>query len=319
MEGKHILITGGAGFLGIHLCHALLERGHTVVSIDNLMTGSRDSIMELECQPNFRFIEQDIREKFDIPDRMDEIYNLACPASPLQYQKDSIGTILTNVEGMRNVLELGRKYGAKVLQSSTSEIYGNPSVHPQPEYYAGNVHTTGPRACYDEGKRLTETLCYEYRKCYGIDTKIVRIFNTYGPGMRDDDGRVVSNFICQALKGNPLTIYGKGVQTRSFCYVDDLIRGLIKMMEAPFHVAGPVNLGNPEEHTVLEVAGMVLKQTGVQLEMKYEDIPVNDPVRRRPDITQARKLLGWEPRIPLETGLAQTISYFRERMQKKEK
>ncbi len=302
--------------MGACLCRNLLKNGNVVIAMDNLMTGTKDNIEELMKQPRFQFIEQDIREEFDVPYKIDEIYNLACPASPIHYQKDPIGTIRTNVEGMFHVLDLGRKYGAKVLQSSTSEVYGNPSVHPQTEEYAGSVRTIGPRACYDEGKRLAETLCYEYRNHYGIDTKIIRIFNTYGPGMRVDDGRVISNFICQVLEGDSLTIYGDGNQTRSFCYVDDLIRGMIKMMETPFSIAGPINLGNPQELTVLEVAEMISDQIGTQVTMKYEEFPVDDPVRRKPDITLAKKLLGWEPKIPLEVGLVKTIEYFREKLQR---
>lgn len=309
MDKKHILVTGGAGFLGAHLCRNLLQPGNAMIAMDNLLTGVKDNIIEFIRRPYFQFIEQDIREAFDVPYGVDEIYNLACPASPIHYQKDSIGTIRTNVDGMRHVLELGKKYGAKVLQCSTSEVYGNPSVHPQTEGYAGSVHTIEPRACYDEGKRLAETLCYEYRRCYGVNTKIIRIFNTYGSGMQHDDGRAISNFICQALEKSSLTVYGDGKQTRSFCYVDDLVEGMIRMMETPFSVAGPINLGNPEEHTVLEVAEMVLRQTAVQLEMIYGDFPMDDPVRRRPDIARAREVLGWEPKVPLEEGLCFSFVY----------
>jgi len=303
-----ILVTGGAGFIGFHLCSALLKEGHQIIAVDNFFTGTKENIAELSHNKNFTFVEHDINISFDYP--VERIYNLACPASPVHYQKDPVKTTTTNVLGMINVLELAKKYGAKVLQASTSEIYGDPLESPQNESYNGNVNTLGPRACYDEGKRCAETLCMDYFRQYGTKVKIVRIFNTYGPNMYKDDGRVVSNFIIQALKNKDITVYGDGSQTRSFQYIDDLISGMILMMEKE-DFTGPVNLGNPHEISINELAKTIIGLTGSQSKIVYQDLPEDDPKRRFPDILLAKKMLGWEPNIALEEGLKKTINYFR--------
>ncbi len=307
---KKILVTGGAGFLGSHLCDRLIEQGHQVICLDSLFTGSQKNIEGLLKHSNFTFIKQDVVDPINI-ENVDEIYNLACPASPVHYQFDPIHTMKTSVMGALNVLELARKTGAKVFQASTSEVYGDPSVHPQPEEYWGNVNTIGIRSCYDEGKRAAETLFFDYQRVHGIKIKVVRIFNTYGPRMAADDGRVVSNFIVQALKGQDLTVYGDGSQTRSFCYADDLVEGFMRLMNASDEVVGPINMGNPGEFTMIELAEKVLRLTGSASKLIHMPLPQDDPKQRRPDITKAKQLLNWEPTIALEQGLERTIAYFR--------
>ncbi|MFY9136487.1 UDP-glucuronic acid decarboxylase family protein [Zwartia sp.] len=307
---KKILVTGGAGFLGSHLCDRLIEQGHQVICLDSLFTGSQKNIEGLLKHPNFTFIKQDVVDPINI-ENVDEIYNLACPASPVHYQFDPIHTMKTSVMGALNVLELARKTGAKVFQASTSEVYGDPSVHPQPEEYWGNVNTIGIRSCYDEGKRAAETLFFDYQRVHGVKIKVVRIFNTYGPRMAADDGRVVSNFIVQALKGQGLTVYGDGSQTRSFCYADDLVSGFMRLMNASDEVVGPINMGNPGEFTMIELAEKVLRLTGSASKLIHMPLPQDDPKQRRPDITKAKQLLNWEPTIALEQGLERTIAYFR--------
>lgn len=305
---KKILITGGAGFIGSHLCRRLLDEGNKVICLDNMFTGTYDNIRELYARPGFEFVNADVINPMHI--EVDEIYNLACPASPVQYQYDPVMTTKTSFLGALNMLELARKMGAKILQASTSEIYGDPLVHPQTEDYRGNVNTIGPRACYDEGKRVAETLFSDYRRMYGTDARIIRIFNTYGPHMLENDGRVVSNFIMQAIHNKNITIYGDGTQTRSFCYVDDLVAGMIAAMnKADF--TGPVNLGNPCEMTILELARMIIRKTGSGSQIVYRPLPVDDPVKRKPDISFARKELGWEPQTDIEQGIGKTIEYFR--------
>jgi UDP-glucuronate decarboxylase len=306
----NILVTGGAGFIGSNLCDRLLERGHRVICVDNLQTGHLSNIRPLTNHPRFEFISHDIREPFQITGRLDRIYNLACPASPRHYQSDPIGTLKTCVEGALHVLELARGKGARVLQASTSEVYGDPEVHPQVETYLGNVNPIGPRACYDEGKRCAETLFFDYHRLFGLKIKVARIFNTYGPRMLEADGRVVSNFIVQALREEPLTLYGNGSQTRSFCYVDDLVRGLELLMESPDDVTGPCNLGNPHEVPVKDIAGLVLSLTGSRSKIVLRPLPVDDPKRRKPDIERAIASLGWSPKVKLEDGLRRTIDYF---------
>lgn len=306
---KTVLVTGGAGFLGSHLCESLCKAGHNVICLDNLSTGTYDNIKLFETNPLFRFIKSDVENMPVV--NVDEIYNLACPASPRHYQKDPVKTIKTNYEGMLKVLEIARINDARVIQASTSEIYGDPLVHPQGETYTGNVNTVGPRACYDEGKRIAETLCYSYREMYNIQVGIVRIFNTYGPRMRADDGRVVSNFILQALKGKDITIYGDGYQTRSFCYIDDLINGLQRMMAAE-NFFGPVNLGNPVETSMLELAQIIIELTKSKSKLCFAALPQDDPVRRKPDISLAEEVLGWKPQISLQDGLYRTIQYMNE-------
>ncbi len=312
-----ILITGGAGFIGSHLTEYLLKQGHQVIVVDNFFTGSRGNLEHLINNKNLKIIEGDISadsKKFFIKlkqiNNLDQIYNLACPASPIAYQKTPVKTVKANVIGMINVLELSKKYKAKILQASTSEIYGNPLEHPQKENYWGNVNSIGPRACYDEGKRCAETLCFDYYREHQVRIRVVRIFNTYGPRMAPNDGRVVSNFITQALAGKDLTIYGDGSQTRSFQYIDDLILGLVKMMESDVFV-GPVNLGNPEEFTIKELAEKVVTMIGINNKIIYKELPIDDPIRRRPDISLAKKELDWEPQIKLNEGLKKTIEYFR--------
>lgn len=304
---KRILITGGAGFLGSHLCERLLGQGHEVICLDNLFTGRKQNITHLMGHPNFEFMRHDITEPICV--EVDQIYNLACPASPPHYQYNAIKTIKTSVMGAINVLGLARRLHARVFQASTSEIYGDPEVHPQPESYWGHVNTIGVRSCYDEGKRVAETLFFDYHRQNGVDIRVVRIFNTYGPRMLPDDGRVVSNFIVQALRGQDLTIYGDGHQTRSFCYVDDLISGFIKFMETD-DFTGPVNLGNPGEFTMLELAEQVLQKVGGKSKIVFRPLPSDDPKQRQPDITLAKTRLGWEPKVPLSEGLDRTITYF---------
>lgn len=307
---KKILVTGGAGFIGSHLCRRLLKDGHQVFCLDNMFTGTYDNIGELYSNPNFEFINANVIYPLHL--QVDRIYNLACPASPVHYQYDPIMTTKTSFMGALNVLDLARKCGARVLQASTSEIYGDPLMHPQREEYRGNVSTIGPRACYDEGKRIAETLFFDYKRQYNVDIRVIRIFNAYGPNMLENDGRVVSNFIVQALRNRDITIYGDGTQTRSFCYVDDLVEGMIAMMEKDnFH--GPVNLGNPQEMTILELAEMIIAKTGSASQIVYRNLPVDDPVKRKPDIELAKRVLSWEPKVPLSEGLDRTIAYFKSR------
>jgi UDP-glucuronate decarboxylase len=307
-ERSRVLVAGGAGFLGSHLCRALLDAGHHVICLDNFFTGNERNLSGLLGNPRFELLRQDVTEPFGI--EVDEIYNLACPASPRHYQLDPVQTTRTSVLGALNLLALARRQGARILQASTSEVYGDPQVHPQPEQYWGRVNPIGPRACYDEGKRCAETLFVSYREQHGVRIKIARIFNTYGPHMDADDGRVVSNFIVQALAGNPLTIYGDGRQTRSFCYVDDMVDALQRLMRANDAFCGPVNLGNPDEISMLELAQAVLALTGSVSPIVYAGAPPDDPARRRPDIRLAHSELGWSPGTPLHEGLARTIDYF---------
>jgi UDP-glucuronate decarboxylase len=307
---KRAMVTGGAGFLGSHLCDRLLEQGHEVLCVDNLFTGSKQNVAHLRDNPHFEFLRHDIT--FPLFVEVDEIYNLACPASPIHYQYDPVQTTKTSVHGAINMLGLAKRLGCRILQASTSEVYGDPSVHPQTEAYWGNVNPIGPRSCYDEGKRCAETLFFDYHRQHGLPIKVARIFNTYGPRMHPADGRVVSNFIMQALRGEPITIYGDGAQTRSFCYVDDLIDGLIALMNSATEITGPINLGNPAEFTMVELAREVLEITRSKSELVHAELPADDPRQRRPDITQARTLLGWEARTPLDEGLRSTVGYFRE-------
>ena len=306
-----VLVTGGAGFIGSHLCERLLDLGYEVICMDNLFTGQKDNIRHLLSNPYFEFIRKDVLE--DINVECDQIYNLACPASPIHYQYDPIKTIKTSFIGALHVLGLAKRCKARVLQASTSEVYGDPEVHPQPESYWGHVNPDGIRSCYDEGKRAAETLFFDYHRQHGVDIKVVRIFNTYGPNMRGDDGRVVSNFIVQALKGQNITIYGDGKQTRSFCYVDDLVEALIKMMNSKKSFTGPVNLGNPGEFTMLELANKVIKLTGSKSKIVYKPLPQDDPTQRKPVIDLAKKELRWEPTINLDEGLKRTIEYFKKK------
>jgi UDP-glucuronate decarboxylase len=307
---KRILVTGGAGFLGSHLCERLINEGCDVLCADNFYTGSKRNIENLIGNPFFELLRHDIT--FPLYVEVDEIYNLACPASPIHYQNDPVQTTKVNVHGSINMLGLAKRIKAKILQASTSEVYGDPTVHPQPETYHGNVNCIGPRSCYDEGKRCAETLFFDYFRQHKLKIKVARIFNTYGPRMHPNDGRVVSNFIVQALRGLPLTIFGDGTQTRSFCYVDDLIDGLIRLMGSNDHVTGPINLGKPGEFTILELAERVIGLSNSKSEIIFKKLPEDDPKQRRPDITQARKILEWEPEIELEEGLKRTIAYFDE-------
>ncbi len=306
---KRIVVTGGAGFLGSHLCQRLLNDDHEVLCVDNFYTGTRDNIIEMMDDPHFEMQRHDVT--FPLYVEVDEIYNLACPASPIHYQDDPVQTTKTSVHGAINMLGLAKRTGAKIFQASTSEVYGDPEVHPQKEGYRGSVSTTGPRACYDEGKRCAETLFFDYLRQHNLRIRVARIFNTYGPRMLPDDGRVVSNFIVQALKGNPITIYGNGLQTRSFCYVDDLIEGFVRLMGADDAITGPMNLGNPNEFTIRQLAETVLKLTGSSSKLIDKPLPEDDPTQRCPDIYMAKKELDWQPTIELEEGLERTIAYFR--------
>jgi len=305
---KRILITGGAGFIGSHLCERLLNEGHEVFCLDNFFTGSKKNIIHLLDHPYFELIRHDITMPFYM--EVDEIYNLACPASPIHYQYNAIKTIKTNVQGTIHMLGLAKRVKGKLLQASTSEVYGDPRIHPQTEDYWGNVNPIGLRSCYDEGKRCAETLFFDYYRQHGLDIKVVRIFNTYGPRMLQHDGRVVSNFIVQALKNEPITIYGDGQQTRSFCYVDDLVDGMIKMMNSDLGFTGPINLGNPGEFSIMELAKKVIKLTGSHSKISHRRLPMDDPKRRRPDISLAKEKLDWSPCIALDAGLAHTVDYF---------
>ena len=307
---KRILITGGAGFIGSHLSERLVTEGHDVICLDNYFTGTKDNIAPLLENPNFELMRHDVT--FPLYVEVDEIYNLACPASPIHYQYDPVQTTKTSVHGAINMLGLAKRTGAKIFQSSTSEVYGDPTVHPQTEDYRGNVNPIGPRACYDEGKRCAETLFFDYHRQHKLKIKVARIFNTYGPRMRPDDGRVVSNFIVQALRGEPITIYGNGSQTRSFCYVDDLVEGFVRLMDSADDMIGPVNLGNPGEFTIKQLAELVIKMTGANSELVYEPLPEDDPLQRCPDISLAIEKLDWQPTIQLEQGLEKTIAYFAE-------
>lgn len=306
---KKVLVAGGAGFIGSHLCERLLANGHHVICLDNLQTGRQKNIEHLASESRFEFLRHDVVDPLP-PLEVQQIFNLACPASPPHYQRDPVRTMKTSVIGMINVLDLAVKMKARILQASTSEVYGDPEVHPQPESYRGSVNPIGIRACYDEGKRAAETLCFDYHRTHGADIRVVRIFNTYGPRMDPADGRVVSNFIVQSLKGSDITMYGQGLQTRSFCYVEDLVRGILAFMETP-DCTGPVNLGNDSEFTVKELADLVLQATGAKVKILYQPMPQDDPARRRPDLSLARTLFGYETKVALAEGLAKTIEYFR--------
>jgi UDP-glucuronate decarboxylase len=309
---KRILVTGGAGFIGSHLIDRLLAQGHEVLCVDNLFTGTKRNIEHLHQNPRFEFMRHDVT--FPLYVEVDEIYNLACPASPIHYQHDPVQTTKTSVHGAINMLGLAKRLNCTIFQASTSEVYGDPSVHPQPEEYWGNVNPIGPRSCYDEGKRCAETLFFDYHRQHGLRIKVARIFNTYGPRMHHADGRVISNFIVQALSGKPITVYGEGTQTRSFCYVDELVEGFILFMESSTEITGPINLGNPDEFTIRELAEKVIETTGSKSQLLFKDLPVDDPKQRQPDITQARAILGWEPMIPLDQGLSKTVDYFRKNL-----
>lgn len=309
-QNNRVLITGGAGFLGSHLCERLVAEGFEVLCVDNCFTGTRQNIFHLLNKPNFEFIRHDIT--FPLYIEADEIYNLACPASPVHYQFDPVQTTKTSVHGAINMLGLAKRIKAKILQASTSEVYGDPDVHPQPETYWGRVNPIGPRSCYDEGKRCAETLFFDYYRQHNLKIKVVRIFNTYGPRMHPNDGRVVSNFIVQALKNRHITVFGDGTQTRSFCYVDDLIEGVIRMMNGPDDFTGPVNLGNPDEFTILELAQKIIKITGSKSKIIFKPLPQDDPMQRKPDISLAKKKLKWQPTVKLNQGLKKTIKYFDE-------
>ncbi|WP_166831034.1 UDP-glucuronic acid decarboxylase family protein [Thalassoroseus pseudoceratinae] len=306
-----ILVTGGAGFLGSHLCDRLIERGDDVICVDNFFTGRKQNIQHLIGHPQFELVRHDIVHPLYL--ECDQIYNLACPASPVAYQYNAIKTIKTSTVGMVNVLGLAKRCRARILHASTSEVYGDPEVHPQTEDYWGHVNPLGPRSCYDEGKRVAESLCMNYHLAHDLEVRLIRIFNTYGPRMDPNDGRVISNFITQALRGEPLTIYGDGSQTRSFCYVDDLIAGMMKLMDNDEHT-GPFNIGNPVENSMLELAEKVLAETQSKSELKNLELPADDPKQRCPNIEKARTLLGWEPKVPLETGLKSTVAYYREQL-----
>ncbi len=315
---KTILVTGGTGFLGSNLCERLIRDGARVICVDNNYTGKLKNVASLQGNPNFRFILHDIINPLEIDEKIDQIYNLACPASPRHYQgKAAIFTTKTCVLGALNMLELAKKHGATIFQSSTSEVYGEPAVHPQPESYRGNVNPIGIRACYDEGKRCAESLFFDYYREEGVDIKVVRIFNTYGPKMNPEDGRVVSNVICQALRGEDITLYGDGKQTRSFCYVDDLIEAFVRMMATPKGFTGPVNTGNPGEFTIEEMAKMVIAKIGGKHRIVYKPLPKDDPTHRKPDITLAKEKLGWEPKVKLSEGLDKTIAYFKTELEMK--
>lgn len=309
MDRKRTLVTGGSGFIGSHLCQRLLDMGHDVLAADNFYSSDRHNVHELLPNPRFELMRHDVT--FPLYVEVDEIYHLACPASPVYYQRDPVQTTKTCVHGSINMLGLAKRLGARILLTSTSEVYGDPAVHPQSESYWGNVNPIGIRSCYDEGKRAAETLFFDYHRQHGLPIKVARIFNTYGPRMQPDDGRVVSNFIVQALKGEPLTVFGDGSQTRSFCYIDDMVDGLISLMNSPREVTGPVNLGNPGEFTMIELAKQVIALTDSDCELQHLPLSADDPVRRRPDISRAREVLGWEPAVPLSEGLARTVDYFR--------
>lgn len=311
---KRILVTGGAGFIGSHLCERLVNEGHDVICIDNFYSGSKENVWHLIGKPNFEIVRHDVINPYWA--EVDEIYNLACPASPIYYQNDPIQTTKTSFFGAYHMLGLARRTKAKILQSSTSEVYGDPNIHPQPESYWGNVNPIGLRSCYDEGKRVAETLFFDYYRLHKVRAKVIRIFNTYGPRMAVSDGRVVSNFVVQALRGEDLTIYGDGQQTRSFQYVSDLIEGMIRMMDTPDDFTGPVNLGNPGEFTMLELAEKVIKKIGGKSKIVFRPLPSDDPKMRRPDITIAKRELGWEPKVPLDEGLDHIIAYFRDYLQR---
>jgi UDP-glucuronate decarboxylase len=306
---KRVLVTGGAGFLGSHLIDRLLDRGHEVLCVDNLFTGTKRNLEHLHLNPRFEFLRHDVTMPLYI--EVDEIYNLACPASPIHYQHDPVQTTKTSVHGAINMLGLAKRLGCRIVQASTSEVYGDPSVHPQTESYWGNVNPIGPRSCYDEGKRCAETLFFDYHRQHGVEIKVARIFNTYGPRMHPSDGRVVSNFIIQALTGQAITLYGDGNQTRSFCYVDDLIDGLIRLMDSPGDFTGPVNLGNPVEFTMRELAELIISETGSSSTLVAKPLPQDDPRQRKPDISRAESILGWVPKVPLRQGLKPTVEYFR--------
>ena len=305
---KRVLVTGGAGFLGSHLCDRLLGQGHEVLCADNFFTGTKRNLEHLHNHPRFELVRHDIT--FPLYLEVDEIYNLACPASPVHYQHDPVQTTKTSVHGAINMLGLAKRLRCRILQASTSEVYGDPKIHPQPESYWGHTNPIGPRGCYDEGKRCAETLFFDYRRQHGLNIKVARIFNTYGPRMHPNDGRVVSNFIMQALRGEPITIYGDGSQTRSFCYVDDLIEGFLRLMNTPDEVTGPVNLGNPTEFTILQLAENIIDLTGSSSRIEHKPLPPDDPRQRQPDITRARELLGWDPVVRLRDGLVNTVRYF---------
>jgi UDP-glucuronate decarboxylase len=305
---KRVLVTGGAGFLGSHLCERLLDKGCDVICLDNFFTGSKDNVKHLMDNNFFELMRHDVT--FPLYVEIDEIYNLACPASPIHYQHDPVQTTKTSVHGAINMLGLAKRTGAKIFQASTSEVYGDPKVHPQPEEYWGHVNTIGPRSCYDEGKRCAETLFFDYFRMHDLRIKVARIFNTYGPRMHPNDGRVVSNFIVQALRGDSITIYGDGLQSRSFCYVDDLIESFLRLMDTTDDVTGPINVGNPNEFTMLELAEKVISITGSASKIEFRPLPQDDPIQRQPDISKARKILDWEPHVELEEGLKKTIVYF---------
>lgn len=307
---KKILVTGGCGFIGSNLCKKLLDAGNYVICIDNLFTGTEKNIAAFKDKPNFKFIYHDVINPLNLEENIDEIYNLACPASPIHYQFNPIKTAKTSVFGALNMLELATQKQAKILQASTSEIYGDPEVHPQPEAYWGYVNSIGIRSCYDESKRMAETLFFDYHRQYSTAIKLIRIFNTYGPNMNIDDGRVISNFIVQALRNEDITVYGSGLQTRSFCYIDDLLEGMTKMMESDNNFIGPVNLGNPEEFTMLSLAELIISMTGSKSKIEFKPLPSDDPARRKPMIDLAKQKLKWEPKINLQTGLTKTIKYF---------
>ncbi len=308
MMRKRILVTGGSGFLGSHLCERLVDDGSDVICVDNHFTGAKDNVAQLFGKPNFELLRHDVT--FPLYVEVDEIYNLACPASPIHYQHDPVQTTKTSVHGAINMLGLAKRLNAPILQASTSEVYGDPAVHPQPEDYWGHVNPIGPRACYDEGKRCAETLFFDYHRQHALRIRVARIFNTYGPRMLPNDGRVVSSFIVQALRDQPITVHGDGGQTRSFCFVDDLIEGLIKFMAVPEGVTGPINLGNPEEFSILELAEKIIALTGSKSEIRFDALPQDDPARRRPDISRAERVLDWRPQVSLNEGLERTVAYF---------